>query len=136
MLQCIYHWQPNSSGSQTSGIITMFKSFEDMQAAGKQGFDAYISSANAFNKGFQTLATEAVEYTKKSFEDTVALTEKVVASKSIEKAFELQQAHATKSYEDFMAQANKVGQFYLDTAKEAYKPFEAQVEKFTPKASK
>jgi hypothetical protein len=114
----------------------MFKSFEDMQAAGKQGFDAYVSSATAFNKGFQTLATEAAEFTKKSFEDTVALTEKVVASKSIEKAVELQQAHATKSYEDFMAQANKVGQFYMETAKEAYKPFEDQVEKFAPKASK
>ncbi|MGI9570325.1 MAG: phasin family protein [Desulfobulbia bacterium] len=114
----------------------MFKSIEDMQAAGKQGFDAYISSANAFNKGFQTLATEAAEFTKKSIEDTVALTEKVVASKSIEKAVELQQAHATKSYEDFMTQANKVGQFYMETAKEAYKPFEAQVEKFAPKSPK
>ena len=114
----------------------MFKSFEDMQTASKQGFDAYISSANAFNKGFQTLAAEAAELTKKSFEDSVALTEKVVASKSVEKAVELQQAHVTKSYEDFMAQANKFGQFYMEAAKEAYKPFEAQVEKFTPKASK
>ena len=114
----------------------MFKSIEEMQAAGKQNFEAYVASANAFNKGFQTLATEAAEYTKKSFEDTVALTEKVVASKSVEKAVELQQAHVTKSYEDFMAQANKFGQFYMETAKEAYKPFEAQVEKFAPKASK
>ena len=136
MVQCIYPCHPKSSGSHKLGIFIMFKSFEDMQAAGKQGFDAYISSANAFNKGFQSLATEAAEFTKKSFEDTVALTEKVVASKSIEKAVELQQAHATKSYEDFMAQANKVGQFYMETAKEAYKPFEAQVEKFAPKSPK
>lgn len=136
MVQCIYHRHPKSSGSHKSGIFIMFKSFEDMQAAGKQGFDAYISSANAFNKGFQTLATEAAEFTKKSFEDTVALTEKVVASKSIEKAVELQQAHATKSYEDFMSQANKFGQFYMETAKEAYKPFEAEVEKFAPKSPK
>ncbi len=114
----------------------MFKSFEEMQAAGKQGFDAYIASANAFNKGFQALATEAAEFTKKSFEDSVALTEKVVAAKSIEKAVELQQAHVTKSYEGFMAQATKMNQFYMDAAKDAYKPLEAEIEKFAPKAGK
>lgn len=114
----------------------MFKSFEDMQIASKQGFDAYVSSATAFNKGFQTLATEAAEFTKKSFEDSVALTEKVVASKSVEKAVELQQAHATKAYEGFMAQATKMNQFYMDAAKDAYKPLEAEIEKFAPKAAK
>jgi phasin family protein len=114
----------------------MYKSIEEMQATSKQGFDAYVASANAFTKGFQTLATEAAEFTKKSVEDTVALTEKIVASKSVEKALELQQAHATKSFEGMMAQANKFGQFYMDAAKDAYKPLEAQMEKFTPKASK
>ncbi len=114
----------------------MFKSIEEMQAAGKQNFEAYVASANAFNKGFQTLATEAAEYTKKSFEDTVALTEKVVASKSVEKAVELQQAHVTKAYEGFMAQATKMNQFYMDVAKDAYKPLEAEIEKFAPKATK
>lgn len=114
----------------------MFKSIEEMQAAGKQGFEAYTASANAFNKGFQALATEAAEFTKKSFEDSVALTEKVVASKSVEKAVELQQAHVTKSYEGFMAQATKMNQFYMDAAKDAYKPFEAEIEKFAPKANK
>ena len=114
----------------------MFKSFEDMQAASKQGLEAYIASATAFNKGFQALATEAAEFTKKSIEDSVALTEKVVASKSVEKAVELQQAHATKAYEGLMAQANKMNQFYMDAAKDAYKPLEAQIEKFAPKAAK
>jgi len=101
----------------------------------KQGFDAYVASANAFTKGFQTIATETADYTKKSFEDTVALTEKVIASKSLEKAMELQQAHVTKAYEGFMAQANKINQIYMDAAKDAYKPFEAQIEKVMPKAA-
>ena len=113
----------------------MYKSVEDFQSVAKQGFDAYVASANAFTKGFQAIATEAADYTKKSFEDSVALTEKVMASKSIEKAFELQQAHATKAYEGFMAQANKMNQLYMDAAKDAFKPFEAQIEKVMPKAA-
>jgi hypothetical protein len=113
----------------------MYKSIEEMQTVAKDGFDAYVASANTFTKGFQTLATDAAEFTKKSFEDSVAVTEKVVASKSIEKAVELQQAHATKTIEGWMAQANKFGQFYMEAAKDAYKPFEKQVEKFAPKAA-
>jgi len=113
----------------------MYKSFEDFQSVAKQGFDAYVASANAFTKGFQTIATETADFTKKSFEDSVALTEKVIASKSLEKAMELQQAHATKAYEGFMAQANKINQIYMEAAKDAYKPFEAQMEKVMPKAA-
>lgn len=113
----------------------MYKSIEDFQTAAKTGFDAYVASANAMTKGFQTIATEAADYSKKSFEDTVALTEKVIASKSLEKAMELQQAHMTKAYEGFMAQANKMNQIYMDAAKDAYKPFEAQIEKVMPKAA-
>jgi len=48
---------------------------------------------------------------------------------------ELQQAHVTKAYEGFMAQANKINQIYMDAAKDAYKPFEAQIEKVMPKAA-
>jgi hypothetical protein len=33
-----------------------------------------------------------------------------------------------------MAQANKMNQIFMDAAKDAYKPFESQVEKFAPKA--
>lgn len=114
----------------------MYKNVEEFQAAAKQGFDAYVASANAAAKGFQTIATESAEFAKKAFEENVATTEKVVASKSFEKAIELQQAHATKAYEGMMAQANKLNQIYMDAAKDAYKPFESQIEKFTPKAAK
>lgn len=136
MVQCIYTHHQTEFGPTPIRRLSMYKSFEEMQAASKQNFDAYIANANSFTKKFQEMATEAADFTKKSFEDSVALTEKVVASKSVEKALELQQAHATKSFEGFMAQANKFGQFYMDAAKEAYKPVEAQMEKFTPKAAK
>ena len=113
----------------------MYKSMEEFQSAAKQGFDAYVASANAFTKGFQTIATEAADFAKKSMEDNVALTEKVMASKSIEKAVELQQSHMTKAYEGYMAQFNKMNQIYMDAAKDPFKPLEAQIEKVMPKAA-
>jgi hypothetical protein len=39
----------------------MIKSFEDFQAIGKDGFDAYVASATAMTKGFQAIAAEAAD---------------------------------------------------------------------------
>ena len=114
----------------------MMKSFDDVQVYGKQGFDAYVASANALTKGFQAIAAEAAEYTKKAFADSSAAAEQLVASKSIEKAIEVQQGYAKKAYEGFVAQATRINELYLAAAKDAYKPFEAQFSQFTTKTGK
>ena len=46
----------------------MIKSFENFQAFGKEGFEAYVASATAMTKGFQTIAGEMADYSRKSFE--------------------------------------------------------------------
>ena len=37
---------------------------------------------------------------------------------------EVQNEYLKSSYEDFIAQSTKLGELYVDLAKEAYKPFE------------
>ena len=36
------------------------------------------------------------------------------------------------AYEGFVAQATKMGELYVDLAKEAYKPYEGYLSKLTP----
>ena len=98
----------------------MIKSFEDFQAFGKDSVDAYVASATALSKGFQTITAEAVDYSRKSFD----------------KALEVQQGYAKEAYEAFLGQMNKFGELYLATAKEAYKPFEAKLSGIAPKVTK
>ena len=43
----------------------MIKSFEDFQAIGKDRVDAYVASATALSKGFQTITAEAVDFSRK-----------------------------------------------------------------------
>ena len=105
---------------------------EEMQALGKEQFDAAVASANTFSSGFQAIATAYSDYTKKSFEDTKSFVEKLSGVKSLDKAIEVQTEYAKTAYEAFVAESQKIGVIYSDLAKQAYKPYEGIVAKMTP----
>ena len=114
----------------------MMKSFEEFQTFGKDGFEAYAASSTALTKGMQAMAQETAEFSRKSFEKGTAAFERLTAAKSVEKAMEAQQAFAKESYDAFIAQMTKMNELYVNTAKEAFKPFEASMAAFGVKAPK
>ena len=114
----------------------MMKSFEEFQTFGKDGFEAYVASSTALTKGMQAIAQETAEFSRKSMEKGTAAFEKMTAAKSVEKAIEAQQAFAKESYDAVVAQMTKMNELYINTAKEAYKPFEASLAAFGVKAPK
>lgn len=105
--------------------MRMTQSFEDAGKYGKEFIDTGLKSFASLSKGFQAIAVEATEYTKKSFENGSAAFEKLVAAKSLEKAIEIQTDYAKTAYEGFVGQATKIGELYAEVAKDAYKPFES-----------
>ena len=111
----------------------MVKNFEDIQKLGKDNMDATLTSLGALSKGFQTIAVEMADYSRKAFEDGTAAAEKLFGAKSIDKAVEVQSDYLKTAYEQFVAQATKVGELYAGMAQEAYKPFEASMGKMAPK---
>lgn len=110
------------------------KNFEDVQNFGKEGFDAWVASATALTKGYQAVAQELAEFSRKSLELNTQTFEKAVAARSIERVVEVQQGYAKEAYEAALAQANKLGELYVAAAKDAYKPFEAGFAAFGIKA--
>jgi len=102
---------------------------EDMQKFGKDGMDMAMNCLGAWTKGAQAIAVEVVDYSKKSAESSAAAWEKLVGAKSMEKAMEVQSEYLRSSYESFVAEATKLGELYVDLAKEAYKPFEGALAK-------
>jgi len=111
----------------------MVKNFEDMQKFGKDNMDATLTSLGALSKGFQTIAVEMADYSRKAFEDGTAAAEKLFGAKSIDNAVEVQSDYLKSAYEQFVAQATKVGELYAGMAQEAYKPFEASMGKTVAK---
>lgn len=114
----------------------MIKDFDQFQAIGKDNFEASVAAATALTKGFQEIATEVADFSRKSFEESTAVVEKAFAAKSLDKALEVQSDYAKGAYEAYVGQMTKIGEIYMNAAKEAYKPFEGQFSQFTGKAGK
>src|SRR6266704_6551076 len=110
----------------------MLKNFEDFQKLGKDNVDVAMKQLGTVSKGWQTIATEFADYSKKSFEDGSAALEKLFGAKTLEKAIEVQSEYAKTAYEGFVTQATKLGELYTDIAREAYKPYEGYLAKVTP----
>lgn len=115
--------------------IRMFKSVEEVQAMSKDGLEAYMASAVAMTKGFQNMAQESADFSRKSFEKGTQTLEKVISAGSVEKAFEVQQGYFKEAYETLLSQVSKFNELYTTTIREAYRPFEAQVSQFTSKVT-
>jgi phasin family protein len=104
-------------------------STDDMQKFGKGSMDMAMTAAGAWSKAAQAVAVEFVDYTKKSAESSAAAWEKLIGAKSLEKALEVQTEYLRSSYEDFVAEATKLGELYADLTRQAYRPFEGALAK-------
>jgi len=102
----------------------MIKNFEDFQKLGQFNVEATVKAFGEWNKGWQAIAAEMTDYTKRSFEESTATMEKLLTAKSIEQAIEIQTGYAKRAYDEYMHQMSKIGGLYADLAKEAYKPVE------------
>ncbi|QKP78779.1 phasin family protein [Methyloligella sp. GL2] len=109
----------------------MLKGFEEYQKVGKDGFDASMRSFGEWTKGFQAIAAEMTDYSKKAFEDGTRAFEQLAGAKSAEQAFEIQSQYAKKCYDSYMAEMSKIGEMYVGMAQDAYKPVEGAFAKKT-----
>ena len=100
----------------------MSVNFPDIKAFGKAPFEAFTAATASSTKGLQAIAAETTDYSKKSFEKSRVLFEKLTGVKKIDEAIQLQSDFAKSAYEDFVAQATKIGEMYSSLAKEAFKP--------------
>ncbi|WP_291844089.1 phasin family protein [Bradyrhizobium sp.] len=107
---------------------------EEIQNFGKDQLESIAASASSMQSGVQAIATAYGDYAKKSFEDTKSFVEKISGVKSPDKVIEAQTEFARSSYETFVAEAQKIAGLYTDLAKQAYKPYEGLIAKFTPAA--
>ncbi len=99
----------------------MFK-FDEASLYGKDAMDKALKSFSNSSKGFQAIAAETAEYSKKSFEASIAHFQSLMGVKSFETALELQTSYAKSAIEGYMAEMTKLGDMYAGLAKDAYEP--------------
>jgi hypothetical protein len=106
----------------------MFK-FDDANVYGKDAMDSMMKSYSSATKGFQAIATETADYSKKAYEANLAHVEQLMSVKSFEDVVELNTSFAKSAMESYMSELNKLGQMYSDLAKQSYAPAQAAAAK-------
>ncbi len=102
----------------------MLKPLEDLQKMNQTGIESAMKAFGQMNKGWQAIAAEMTDYSKRSFEDSTHTIEKLMSAKSLEHAVEIQTTFAKRAYDEYMHQLQKIGGMYSEFAKDAYKPVE------------
>ena len=97
--------------------------FPRTPVSGENPFEAVIGATASSTKGLQAVTTEMTDYSRKSFEKSRAHFEKLIGVKNINEAMQLQSDFAKSAYEDFVAEAARIGGLYSDLAKEAFTPW-------------
>jgi len=100
-------------------------SFGEFGGKGTEALDTVIRGYADVAKNVQAITVEATDYSKKSFQDVASHVEALTGVKSVEAVIELQTGFVKSAYEDFIAEATKIGGLYADLAKSVYRPFEA-----------
>ena len=112
------------------------KATEKFQKLSKDNYDAALRSYGELNKGLQAVVARWNDFSKRSFEDATRTFEQLVAAKSFDQAIEIQSQYAKKAYDDWVAEASKMGELYVAAARDAYKPVEQAVTESAQKAEK
>jgi phasin family protein len=107
---------------------------QDAEGAGKAAFDTALNALGIWTKGAQAMAVEVIDYTRKSAESSAAAWEKLVGAKSLDSAFAVQSEFARSAYEEFVAEAVKLGEIYVEHAREACAPLQAAFAAPRPRA--
>ena len=103
---------------------------DQLQRAAEGGWEAAGRSIREVNRGFQALAAEMTEYSKKTFDDTIRTWEQLIGVKSLEQVIEIQSQYAKRLYENHMAEMTKLGEMYARMVRGAAQPVE-QAKRFT-----
>jgi len=106
-----------------------FRIGDRFQKVGKENFDAVVRACGEANKSLQAIAAELTDYSKSSVEDATRAFQQLVSAKSVEQAFEIQSQYAKKAYDAYIAEVSKLGEMWVDLARDTYQPVERAISK-------
>ncbi len=99
----------------------MTNGLDQFQKINQDGMETAMKSFGAAQEGFQAIATELADYSKKSFEDGSAALEQIIAAPSVEKAVETQMTYAKSAYDGMVSEMTRLGELYAGLAQGFYK---------------
>jgi hypothetical protein len=97
---------------------------QEYQSAAESGFEAASRSFAEINRGFQAIATEMTDFSKRRFEDVLQSWEQLLRARSFGDIVEVQTRYAQRAYDAYTSEMSKLGEMHLGTTRKASKPIE------------
>jgi phasin family protein len=108
------------------GVQKITKGFESVTTFGQENVEAVAMSSKIATKAAETLGAEIASFSKKAYEDSLAVTMDLTTCKSVSEFLEKQTAFGKTSIEGFVAEAAKLNEMYAAAAKEVFAPLNAR----------
>jgi hypothetical protein len=97
---------------------------QEYQSAVESSLEAASRSFANINSGFQAIATEMTDFSRRRFEDVLRSWEQLLRARSFGDVVEVQTRYAQKAYDAYTSEMSKLGEMYLSTTRETSKPIE------------
>lgn len=121
------------------GLDALTKNADQFSSFAKENVEAAIEVANIAAKGAEKIAAEVAACSKQNIEQNIATAKELAAVRSFEQLITVQTQYSKQAFEQYVAQATKIGDLMLSLSKEASAPlntrFNAFSEQFAKKAS-
>ena len=116
-----------STEAVRENIDRSLAALSEVSSFGKQNVEAWLASAAAAQKGFETLSARTVAFQKAALESHVAATKSLMTSKSVQEFVEKQNDYAKTSFEAYVAELTSVSDLVAGVAKDAIAPINDRV---------
>lgn len=103
----------------------MFKSIEDFQKFSAGQMEAAAYSATVFTQGVQQLFSETTALSRKSVETGTEAFQSLLASRSIDRAVQVQLDFVKSAYDGMVSGSSTIGGIVSSTAQGMVKPLES-----------
>jgi hypothetical protein len=102
----------------------------EYQKAVERGFETASRSFSEANRGFQALAAELTDFSKRRWEDVFRAWEQLLRARHFGDVVEVQAKYAQGAFEAYASEMSKLGEMCLSTARSASKPVEDASRRF------
>ena len=116
-----------SSEAVRENIDRGLAAMSEASSFGKQNVEAWVASAAAAQKGFETISARTVAFQKQALENHVAVAKSLMTSKSVQEFVEKQNQYAKTSFEAYVAELTTVSGLVSGVAKETLQPINERV---------
>jgi phasin family protein len=99
----------------------------EFNAAGKRNLEAVVESVTAATRGAETLGAQALAFSKKSFEDGVAVAQSLGSAKSVQEVVEIQTNFAKSAMETYLSEVTRWSDTVSASVKDSMKPINERV---------